>query len=122
MVGIRITQKDGPKPWAVNSLKGAVLNGLKVQRYLGRGSFGSVYRVLRHADSSQYALKTIETKRMSQRGRQTAVNEISLLAAVSHSFVIRFFDAFLHDEILCIVTEFAAGGDLAKHLLGEFSA
>eukprot|EP01052_Picozoa_sp_SAG31_P069293 SAG31_NODE_28112_length_415_cov_0.892405_1_plen_116_part_01 len=101
------------KPWAVSGgFVGSTVNGLRVQKALGRGSFGTVYKVLRSADAECYALKTINTRGMSQRGRQAAVNEISLLASIGHSFVVQYFEAFVHGELLCIVTEFAPRGDL----------
>lgn len=113
---IKLDSDRPNKPWAVAGIVGTTVNGLRVQRTLGRGSFGTVYKVLRQADSERYALKTIDTKSMSHRGRQAAVNEISLLASVNNSYVLQFFEAFVHGELLCIVTEFAPCGDLAKRL------
>ena len=89
-------------------------DGLEVRAFLGKGAFGAVYRVKRQADGQNYALKIVEIRNRSQRGKQSAVNEIRVLAAVESEFVIRFWEAFVEREQLHIVTEFAQGSDLAR--------
>ncbi len=103
------------KPWKTSGLrKGSTVgDGLEVRAFLGKGAFGAVYRVKRQADGQNYALKIVDIRNRSQRGKQGAVNEIRVLAAVESEFVIRFWEAFVECEKLHIVTEFAQGSDLA---------
>jgi len=49
---------------------------------------------------------------MNIKERQEAVNEIRVLASVGGPFNIRFLEAFVDADVLYIVTEFAAHGDL----------
>eukprot|EP01045_Picozoa_sp_COSAG04_P019814 COSAG04_NODE_1963_length_5119_cov_2.085060_5_plen_261_part_00 len=90
--------------------------GLEIRAFLGKGAFGAVYRVRRREDGQHYALKIVDIRTRSQRGRQAAVNEIRVLASVHSAFVIRFWEAFVENDRLHIVTEFAPGSDLARKL------
>ena len=112
----RLNKPDRSKPWQSSGLKkGSIVgSGLEVRSFLGKGAFGAVYRVKRQADGQSYALKIVDIRNRSQRGKQGAVNEIRVLAAVQSDFVIRFWEAFVEREQLHIVTEFAQGSDLAR--------
>eukprot|EP00762_Andalucia_godoyi_P001143 ANDGO_01927.mRNA.1 Putative serine/threonine-protein kinase A len=92
------------------------LSEFKILQFLGKGSYGSVHRVLRHSDGQEYAMKEVKIKSMSQREREEAVNEIRLLASVNHPAVVRYHEAFVEDDKLFIVTEFAREGDLATRI------
>ncbi|GLI64257.1 hypothetical protein VaNZ11_007459 [Volvox africanus] len=86
----------------------------KVLKFVGKGSYGSVFLVQRLADSQTYALKEMDVRSMSQAEREDSINEIRLLASVSHPNVISYNEAFLDGNRLCIIMEYAADGDLAK--------
>lgn len=74
------------------------LNLLQVQKLLGKGSYGIVYRVKRLSDGGVYALKEADVRKMSPLERADAVNEIRLLASVKHPNVVRYHEAFLDGE------------------------
>ena len=57
-------------------------------------------------------MKEVAIKSMSQREREDAVNEVRILASVHHQMVIRYYDAFIENDKLFIVTELARGGDI----------
>jgi len=86
-----------------------------MQRLLGKGSFGQVHRVQRLKDGRVYALKTILLARLDSKARQDALNEVRFLASLQHPHIVRFHEAFVQaaHRRLCIVMEYAAGGDLA---------
>eukprot|EP00854_Cymbomonas_tetramitiformis_P010702 gene10702-12659_t len=91
-----------------------LLQRFEVQKFLGKGSYGSVYRVRRLSDGKIYALKETNVKQMSQQDRADAVNEIRLLASVRHEHVVNYHEAFVDGNRLCIVMEYAPNGDIAK--------
>ena len=70
----------------------------QVQKLLGKGSYGIVYRVKRLSDGGVYALKEADVRKMSPLERADAVNEIRLLASVKHQNVVRYHEAFLDGE------------------------
>lgn len=88
---------------------------------IGKGSFGCAYLATRRSDPNgkQYVIKEI---RMDPRDQQSAMREAKLLAALDHPNIIACKESFLlpglsqNMRVLCIVTEFADGGDLRKRL------
>merc|ERR1719352_333984 len=94
-----------------------LLKRFEVQKFLGKGSYGSVYRVRRLSDDKVYALKETNVRNLSQQERQEAVNEIRLLASVQQNAAISgFHEAFIDGNRLCIVMEYAPFGDLSRAL------
>ena len=71
------------------------------QRALGKGAMGSVALVKRKADGALLALKSMEVH--SAKDRALAQNEIAILKKLTHPHVVRFDDAFVRDEDVCIV-------------------
>jgi serine/threonine protein kinase len=115
---LKIPLSERLKPWQGSALtKGTEVRGLRIERFLGRGSFGAVYRVRRRVDGLAYALKIVDIGTRSQRGREAAVNEVRVLASVQSEYVLRFWEGFVHQDRLHIVTDYAPGSDLAKRLL-----
>mmetsp|Transcript_16830 Transcript_16830/g.27674 ORF Transcript_16830/g.27674 Transcript_16830/m.27674 type:complete len:473 (-) Transcript_16830:374-1792(-) len=90
------------------------LAGFKILKFIGKGSYGSVYKVLRKSDDKEYALKEVNIKPMSQKEREEAVNEIRLLASINSPFVIGYYEAFCEGDKIYIVTEYAENGDLSR--------
>jgi len=85
-------------------------------KFLGKGTFGAVYQARRAEDKRIYAIKKVDTRRMSTKERTESVNEIRVLASLSGPHVITFNEAFVDADILYIVTEFATHGDLLGYL------
>lgn len=92
------------------------INGFQLLKFLGKGTFGAVYQARREADSKIYAIKKVDTRRMTAKERAEAVNEIRVLASVAGEHVITFYEAFVADDVLYIVTEYAGNGDLLGFL------
>ena len=80
------------------------VNGFQLLKFLGKGTFGAVYQARREADGKIYAIKKVDTRRMSTKERAEAVNEIRVLASVSGEHVITFYEAFVEADVLYIVT------------------
>ena len=88
----------------------------KVVELVGKGSFASVYKVVRKSDNKFYALKRVKINKMSKKEIADALNEIRFLASIRHKNIVGFLEAFLEsDETeLCIVMEYCGCGDLAQ--------
>lgn len=97
------------------------MNKIKVEdkfqtlQALGRGAFSIVYKVKRIEDAQIYALKKVSLKNLKPKDVQNALNEIRILASVKHPNIVSYKEAFVEKttSCLCIVMEFAGGGDLA---------
>ena len=90
------------------------MSDFRIEKVLGRGSFGSVYLVTRKQDNKIYALKTVILEKLSKKEQENSVNEVRILASVTHPNVIGYKEAFWNDKesSLNIVMEYADDGDL----------
>ena len=96
------------------SISKTSMSDFKIERQLGKGSFSSVYLVTRIADQKIYALKSVTMDKLTKKEQQNSVNEVRILASVSHPNVIGYREAFWDDknQTLNIVMEYADDGDL----------
>ena len=85
---------------------------------LGEGSYSVVFKVRRKADSKIYALKKVRLKKLSEKEKKNALNEVRILASIKSTFVVSYKEAFIDEEesSLCIVMEYADKGDLYQKI------
>lgn len=71
---------------------------------------------MRKSDSALYAMKKVKMQKLSPKEKENALNEVRILASISHPNVIGYKEAFFEDATnsLCIVMENADGGDLLQ--------
>ena len=79
---------------------------------IGEGSFSTVFKVKKVSTGHIYALKRVKLKKLSQIEQDNALNECRILASICHPNVIGYKEVFLDKTTLCIVMEYAAGGNL----------
>jgi NIMA (never in mitosis gene a)-related kinase len=53
---------------------------------------------------------------MKEKEKENALNEVRILASYDEEYIIGFKEAFFDEtsQTLCVVMEFAAGGDILK--------
>lgn len=90
------------------------LRDFKTNRQLGKGSYGTVYKVTRRSDGQEYALKEVNVSNLNQKEREEAINEVRILASLRDPNIIRYCEAFLEGDKLYIVTEYAGKGDIGR--------
>ena len=90
------------------------LNDFTIERVIGKGSFGSVFLVKRKLDQKLYALKSVFLDKLNKKEQENSVNEVRLLASVSHPNVISYKESFFDEKnnSLNIIMEYADNGDL----------
>ena len=76
-----------------------------IQKTLGRGSFGSVYLVLRKKDQKIYALKTVIFENLNKRDQENSLNEVRILASINHPNVIGYKEAFWDEKVCTLNSE-----------------
>lgn len=76
----------------------------------------SRYKVQRHQDGKKYAVKEMDVKFMEHSEKQAILNEVRLLASVRHPNIVSYYEAFADGNRICIVMEYAEGGDLSTTL------
>lgn len=94
------------------------LKDFKQMALLGEGAYSTVFKVMRLSDQKIYSLKKVKLPSLSDKEKTNSLNEVRLLASVQHENVIAYKEAFLDEAsgCLCIVTEYADGGDLYQKI------
>ena len=94
------------------------LNDFEIGKTLGKGAFGMVCLVKRKFDGKTYAMKRIKIVQLSEKDKENALNEIRILASLSHKNIIGYKDAFFDQKskTLNIVMEFADDGDMSTKI------
>lgn len=93
---------------------GCSLAEFKLLGELGKGAYGTVYRVISLRDGKEYVLKKIPIKHLKKNEIQDVVKEAKILRKVDNPYIIKSFSHFVEGGALNIVMEYAEGGDLQK--------
>jgi len=101
-----------PPPWPVAMV---APGGYTKVREIGSGSFGKAILV-RDPEGKPYVLKAIDISRMDSKERRDAMNEVRVLSSLKHPYVVSYRESFLDNRTLCIVMDYADGGDLYNRI------
>ena len=90
------------------------ISDFEILKELGKGAFGTVCKVKRKADGNIYAMKRVKISQLNSKERENALNEVRILASLTHQNIIGYKQAFFEEDskTLNIVMEFADDGDL----------
>ena len=94
------------------------LNDFEIGKILGKGAFATVAIVTRKEDKKAYAMKRINISKLDEKEKESALNEIRILASLSHPNIIGYKEAFFDQKsrTLNIVMEYADDGDIDKKI------
>ena len=83
------------------------------EKQIGRGSYGTVYKVTSQKNQRVYAIKKISLTQASHYEKLSIINELRLLATHNCAFIVKFKEAFIENGCIFLVTEYATNGDLS---------
>lgn len=92
------------------------LDDFEILNKIGKGSFGTVYKIKRKADNNIYVLKQIGISHLSPQARNSAVNEVQILASLRNPYIVKYYESFVDRSHLNIVMEYCEGGDLDSYI------
>ena len=78
----------------------------------GKGSFGHAVLVQSTVDRKLYIMKIIDVSRMDRKQKEEALNEVHVLKAMRHPYIVTYRESFMDKRCLCIVMDYADGGDM----------
>jgi NIMA (never in mitosis gene a)-related kinase len=86
-------------------------------KLLGEGSFGKAYLIERMSDRLMCVMKTIDIQRMGEQEKRETLQEAKIIEHLQHPNIVKFIEVFKTKKgKLCIVMDYADGGDLAGKL------
>lgn len=90
----------------------------EIIKEIGKGSYSKVYLCKRIGDNKTYALKRAKITELPAKDRENALNEIRILASLSHNNIIAYKEAFYDEQskTLNIIMEYANGGDIESKI------
>jgi NIMA (never in mitosis gene a)-related kinase 1/4/5 len=88
-------------------------------KVIGKGSFGFAVLVQSVADRQTYVMKIIDVSKMDRKQREDAINEVHVLKAMRHPYIITYKESFMDKRCLCIVMDYADGGDLYTKIANQ---
>lgn len=88
------------------------------QRLLGSGSFSKVKLAIDRKSGEKVAIKMIDLQqiRQSPRLQETLVREIEILSQLKHPNIVRFREATLIQETICLVMDYVPGMELFQYV------
>ncbi|KAL4460009.1 hypothetical protein ABPG74_003535 [Tetrahymena malaccensis] len=87
-------------------------------KLLGSGQQGKAYLCKNAQTGQQCVVKQIQLSCMSDQEIQKQYKEVSILRSLSHPNIVKYQDSFLFKKnYLCIVMDYAEGGDLEQRII-----
>lgn len=96
------------------------LNDFQIGAPLGRGKFGRVYLAREKNTHYMVAIKLLIKSELLKHGMQhQVIREIEIQTRLSHPHILPLLTYFTDEKRIYLVLEFAAGGELFKHLQNQ---
>lgn len=96
------------------TLSPSSLKDFEVMKQVGKGSYGTVFKVRKRLGNQIYAMKTINISQMDKKTLGNTLNELRILCSINHPNIVGYKEAFLEKDgkELCVIMEFVGGGDM----------
>ena len=81
---------------------------------IGKGNFGSIYKIRRKSDSKIFCWKEMDYGHMTQKEKQSIVNEVNILREFRHPNIVKYYDRIIDKKNtkIYIIMEYCENGDI----------
>ncbi|GAB9470196.1 hypothetical protein Gpo141_00007448 [Globisporangium polare] len=98
----------------------AFVEKYKIGRVIGEGNFSVVKECARKSDGTKFAVKCINKNALNPKDRSNLVQEINILKELDHPNIIKLYDVYDEDAVMCyLVMEYAVGGELFDRIIAK---
>ncbi|CAG2113136.1 unnamed protein product [Medioppia subpectinata] len=73
---------------------------------LGKGGYGTVYKVVHTLDGGEYAIKVVKFNETSAEHKHRVLNEVKSLVKVRSQYVVQYYNSWLDNNLLYILMEY----------------
>lgn len=87
-----------------------------IVKVIGKGTFGKAILVKEKESGKLYIMKQISISTLSKKERDEAINEVKVLSSLKHENIVSYVTSFMSDGNLCIIMQYASGGDLYQRI------
>ena len=87
-----------------------------IQKKLGIGSYGTVYKVTKKDTNNFYVIKQISLFGLTPDEIKEVNLEAKILSSINSKYVVKYYDSFEEKNFLNIVMEYCDGGDLGQFI------
>ncbi|CDH52500.1 cbl-interacting serine threonine-protein kinase16 [Lichtheimia corymbifera JMRC:FSU:9682] len=103
-----------PMQYTEEDIVGKQIGDYKIRRLIGVGAFSKVYLATRINDGVEFAIKMINKDRIASdaRIRSSIEREVGVLKFIDHPSIVHLEATMETEQHLCIVMEYAQGGEL----------
>uniref|UniRef100_A0ACD5TTV1 Uncharacterized protein n=1 Tax=Avena sativa TaxID=4498 RepID=A0ACD5TTV1_AVESA len=107
-------EKEPPSP-STSPPPRRVVGEYELQEMVGKGTFAEVFRAAHLPTGARVAVKEIDRRRVDDYVRRGILQEMSILASLSHPNILRLIDTIETGDKLFLVLEYCDGGDLEAY-------
>ena len=81
---------------------------------IGKGNFGSIYKIRRKSDKKIFCWKEMDYGHMTQKEKQSIVNEVNILREFRHPNIVKYYDRIIDKKNtkIYIIMEYCENGDI----------
>jgi serine/threonine protein kinase len=98
-----------------------MIRSYRILNIIGNGSYGTVYKAEHVPTKKLVALKDINISDLSTDETDRLINEISIQKCNTSDFIIKYYDSFVDNEHVYIISELAVNGDLQTLIRKKYS-
>ena len=93
-----------------------MIRNYQIIEKIGKGTFGTVYKVKRFNEPLIYVIKQISLIGLTDIQINQVYSEAKILSQIRSKYVVKYYESFLEDDNLNIVMEYCDNGDLYTYI------